>query len=116
MATYKGFNERVGRGGFLVTKDGQALSPGKSQKVWNHSPNGFNWGYGGSGPAQLALALLLEETDKDTAVRLYQRFKWEVVAPIPLGFESSCVSEAWELTSGQIQNWLKRQPGLQQEG
>lgn len=59
MATYKGFEARVGRGGFLVTKDGQTLSPDKSQKVWNHSPDGFNWGYGGSGPAQLALALLL---------------------------------------------------------
>src|SRR5262245_22144387 len=26
----------------------------------NHSPTGFEWGYGGSGPAQLALALLVD--------------------------------------------------------
>src|SRR5467141_965015 len=26
----------------------------------NHSPTGFAWGYGGSGPAQLALALLID--------------------------------------------------------
>lgn len=72
MAIYKGFNERTDRGGFLVTKDGQALKADKSQKVSNHSPDGFNWGYGGSGPAQLALALLLEEVDTDTVKQLYQ--------------------------------------------
>ena len=29
-------------------------------EIINHSPDGFNWGYQGSGPAQLALALLYE--------------------------------------------------------
>jgi hypothetical protein len=28
--------------------------------LYNHSPTGFAWGYGGSGPAQLALALLAD--------------------------------------------------------
>ena len=28
--------------------------------LWNHSPTGFEWGYCGSGPAQLALALLAD--------------------------------------------------------
>ena len=28
--------------------------------IRNHSPSGFNWGYGGSGPAQLALAILAD--------------------------------------------------------
>lgn len=28
--------------------------------VMNHSPDGFEWGYGGSGPAQLALALCVD--------------------------------------------------------
>jgi len=36
------------------------LSPEPSQAVINHSPDGFNWGYHGSGPAQLAAALALE--------------------------------------------------------
>ena len=45
-----------------VWLDGVQLSPARSQKVYNHSPNGFNWGYGGSGPAQLALAMMLELT------------------------------------------------------
>jgi hypothetical protein len=29
-------------------------------EIINHSPDGFEWGYGGSGPAQLALALCVD--------------------------------------------------------
>src|SRR5262245_55620958 len=39
------------------------LSARRSQAVFNHSPDGFAWGYGGSGPAQLALAILLDALD-----------------------------------------------------
>ena len=39
-----------------------------------HSPTGFAWGYGGSGPAQLALALLVdalgEREKSEIAIRL----------------------------------------------
>lgn len=52
------------------------LSPEKSQEIYNHSPDGFNWGYGGSGPAQLALAILLELYDRDYALAHHQSFKW----------------------------------------
>jgi len=31
-------------------------SPAPRSDLRNHSPNGFEWGYSGSGPAQLALA------------------------------------------------------------
>ncbi len=55
--------------------DGKKLSPTKSQKLHNHSPDGFNWGYGGSGPSQLALAIMLECTDKEQALDLYHDFK-----------------------------------------
>lgn len=48
-----------------------------------HSPGGFEWGYGGSGPADLALNILLLFTDKETALRLYQDFKWQFVARVP---------------------------------
>ncbi len=66
-----------------VTIDSKKLNPVRSQKVYNHSPDGFNWGYGGSGPAQLALAILLKFTDKDTALRLHQEFKWDIIAKLP---------------------------------
>jgi hypothetical protein len=47
----------------------------------NHSPTGFEWGYGGSGPAQLALALLADAAgDDEVALKYYQEFKRLVVA------------------------------------
>jgi hypothetical protein len=49
-----------------------------------HSPDGFQWGYGGSGPAQLALALVADATGDDKlALRTYQRFKFEIVTGLP---------------------------------
>ena len=68
-----------------VYLNGKLLKPSKSQRVRNHSPDGFNWGYGGSGPAQLALAILLEVMPKDKALRIYQDFKFKVVAGWPQG-------------------------------
>ena len=65
-----------------VKINGKILSPAKSQKVRNHSPDGFAWGYGGSGPAQLALAILLEFYDKETMPN-YQDFKFKVIGALP---------------------------------
>jgi hypothetical protein len=63
-----------------VWLDGQYLNPIASQQYYNHSPDGFNWGYGGSGPAQLALAIMLRLTGKADG---YQDFKSKVIAVIP---------------------------------
>jgi len=62
--------------------DGKLLDPTPSQVIRNHSPDGFNWGYGGSGPAQLALAIILEITGKPDG---YQQFKWDLIAGLPQG-------------------------------
>lgn len=65
----------------------------------NHSPTGLEWGYGGSGPAQLALALLADFTqDPKRALAWYQPFKWRVVAHLPKG--------PWTLTGDQIEDVL----------
>ena len=65
-----------------VYLDGKRLTPQRSQQVWNHSPDGFEWGYGGSGPAQLALAVVLEIKGE---AKDYQQFKWDVIAKQPQG-------------------------------
>jgi len=58
---------------------GYALDPRFDLR--NHSPDGFNYGYGGSGPAQLALALLADALgDDERAQELYQDFKFKVIA------------------------------------
>jgi hypothetical protein len=81
-----------------VTVDGRPLN--SRFDLWSHSPSGFEWGYGGSGPAQLALALLADHlSDDDQAVLHYQDFKRTVVAGLPhLG---------WTLTSEQIEESLE---------
>ena len=53
-----------GKGEKGVLVDGLPLSPKDSQKIVNHSPDGFEWGYGGSGPAQLSLAIVLVAAKK----------------------------------------------------
>jgi len=49
--------------------------------LFNHSPDGFEYGYSGSGPAQLALALLADALGNDyLATWLHQPFKERTVA------------------------------------
>ncbi len=83
-----GFDEVPPRGNtiMLLLKDrsllidGLKVKPDRSQGVWNHSPDGFMWGYAGSGPAQLALAILLEFAESDEiAIRWHQSFKREIL-------------------------------------
>jgi hypothetical protein len=71
-----------------VFVNGQELKPHASQAVHDHSPDGFCWGYGGSGPAQLALALLMHAGLPRTLVlHRYQDFKREIVAGLPDDFD-----------------------------
>ena len=66
-----------------ITIDGEELEIGPSLKVRNHSPTGFSWGYNGSGPTQLALAIMLKYTPRDVALAFYRQFRLEVVAKWP---------------------------------
>ena len=48
-----------------------------------HSPDGFNWGYGGSGPAELARSILIDFLGTDrVSGSLYQEFKAQLIARI----------------------------------
>jgi hypothetical protein len=81
-----------------VTVNGCALNP--RLDLWNHSPSGFEWGYGGSGPAQLALAILADHLgDGELAVELHQEFKFQVVARLQ--------RERWTLASGEIDQAIR---------
>lgn len=76
----------------------------------NHSPTGFAWGYNGSGPAQLALALLADHLDypdnADRIVALYQQFKFRWICGRQRGlrFEmlSDEIADAVTLIEGDI--------------
>jgi hypothetical protein len=72
-----------------VWLNGKELTPDRSLKIRNHSPTGFCWRYCGSGPSQLALAVLLEITDKETALANYQQFKFDVIANLANDFDET---------------------------
>lgn len=48
-----------------------------------HSPDHFDWGYAGPGPAQLALAILADCLGDVTGQAFYHWFKHEVIALLP---------------------------------
>jgi hypothetical protein len=70
--------------------------------LWNHSPTGFEWGYHGSGPAQLALAILCDALEDDKrASRLHQPFKRNVIA----GLDSRA---PWVLTAESVMEAVQK--------
>jgi hypothetical protein len=107
-----------------LATDGSGWTLNPQNKLRNHSPDGFSWGYSGSGPAQTALAIMVshladerhhadvmaalgmdgppaaedldgQELHVYLALRFYQRFKAKVIAAIPMNTD-------WELTEEQI--------------
>ena len=95
MKTYVGYRNRGNGECFEVVVEQQSAHPYNLDPrldLVNHSPTGVSWGYGGSGPAQLALAILADFLEDDEqALALYQDFKWAVIAGLPMesGFELS---------------------------
>jgi len=59
----------------------------------------FAWGYGGSGPAETAHAILADFMDADPHPALYQRFKFAVVA-------SWDQNSGWTYPGSAVQKWL----------
>lgn len=83
--------------------------------VISHSPDGFNWGYGGSGPSDFALNILnafippgsdglepikcYEGKCSNAAFRLYQDFKQTFIEPLPI--------EGGIIYADDIERWLQ---------
>jgi hypothetical protein len=95
MKTYRGVRSNDG---CSVTVDGRPLNPRFDLR--HHSPTGFEWGYAGSGPAQLALALLADHLgDDEQALDVYQQFKLAIIGSLP---------SDWTLTADEVRQALKR--------
>jgi len=99
MKTYTGRRDADGNTHVsVIYGNGKAENLPWRLDLENHSPTGLEWGYGGSGPAQLALAILADvlkapvrknrhtwhsDADDDPrtiAIRLHQDFKWKFIA------------------------------------
>jgi uncharacterized protein DUF6166 len=82
-----------------VTVNGHPLDP-RFDLCANNSAR-FEWGYGGNGPARLALALLADHLADDArALNLYKSFNFEMIAQLS--------GDNWEMTSHQIEITLQR--------
>lgn len=93
--------------------------------VIDHSPTGFEFGYGGSGPADFALNILEVvlrqigyegETTKDTwhhdrcfklSMALHQAFKWDFVAGMS--------HEGGKIATNDIINWIESHKPMYEE-
>lgn len=90
-------------------------------RVVLHSPDGYEYGYGGSGPADLALNILNDfvppESDglppdkcwrgscSNTASRLHQKFKFDVIANLPQTIRTHRIPAA------EIIRWIDEHAG-----
>jgi len=102
MKTYTGRKSNQGMGGqvIMVYEDGTKTLYGAYplKHIVRHSPDGFNWGYGGSGPADTALSILTDCVGRDVANAFYQRFKSEFVEDW---------KDDFQITEYEIKDWLK---------
>lgn len=91
-----GFNGERTQGGTKVeiVVDGVPRPLPYHLAVAQHSPSGFEWGYGGSGPAQLALAMCVELVGPEEATKVYQRVKDAVIAPLK--------NDKWEISGFEV--------------
>lgn len=99
MKTYSG-TRSAGGCAVTVTDDSGCRVLCPRHDLRNHSPDGFEWGYAGSGPAQLALALAADVLgDDEAALGVYQRLKSRVVVGL--------ASESWTMTGDELAETIR---------
>jgi len=75
------FDEQV-----FVAREGHVRFLDPRYELETFSPDGLSWGYAGSGPSQLAIAMLMEVLDDWNRVkRLWPRFLDHFVVKVPRG-------------------------------
>jgi hypothetical protein len=66
----------------------------------DHSTTGFEWGYSGSGPAQLAFAMAHYLVGEMRARRIYQQLKADLVSNLPRA--------GWELDADDVRAQIEQ--------
>jgi hypothetical protein len=100
--THEGWLEHTA---LVVTVNGQPLDPRLDFE--NRSPTGFECGYVGSGPRQLAIAILADYLgdrflgDESKAALLSYYFMSDVIAQLPRDRD-------WQITSREVEQFLER--------
>jgi hypothetical protein len=107
VSVIQGFRGRDGGPALVLVDDAILALPDLLLREARHSPDGFQWGYSGSGPAELARALLIACCPGDPTVRdprCYQRFKAEVIAQLS--------GDTFVLSGASVVAWVARWKGL----
>lgn len=100
MKVYTGTRIEVGAT-VDVEDDGQHRGLDPRFDIRSHSPTGFEWGYTGSGPAQLSLALAADVLgDDERAQDIYQDLKFKLISRLP--------AEGWTLTESELLTTIGR--------
>jgi hypothetical protein len=86
----------------VIQADGDSHLLDPRFKDCSHSPTGFEWGYTGSGPAQLAFAILADAVHIELAHALHQRFKFAVIGQLAR-------REPWRITEQQVLDFVMEQ-------
>jgi len=99
-----GFMKKVGkienwREDIVCSRDENGIHTNVPCRITYHSPTGFEWGYGGSGPADFALNILSIFVGQEVAERYHQDFKKEFVVMLP--------KEGGIIFKEAILNWIK---------
>lgn len=71
----------------------------------HHSPDGFEFGYGGSGPAELARSILFDHLGAAPSNALYRAFLFDKIAVLPRGISKAA---RHVITSDEIDAWLDK--------
>ena len=109
MVTYYEGNNS-GSGGQTVlkitTNGSTTFSSEVLEHIMKHSPDGFQWGYGGSGVSDLAFSILMDCCGDGIAERLYQQFKWDFLAKL---------GDHLLIYQSVIWEWVLEQTGVENE-
>ena len=88
--------------------DGNLIEPSVSLQFVRHSPDGFNWSYNGSGPAQLAFGILQHLAGTEFALKNYQHFNAEFLGGLP--------PTNFAIDVASVRQWILAMQSLVQEG
>ena len=95
MKTYRGKRDAQGEPTVTVFDGTEEKELDPRHDVRDHSPLGFEWGYYGSGPNQLGLAILCDCVGVEKAAMHYQDFTRHVIANLS-------PHEGWELSETDV--------------
>jgi hypothetical protein len=90
----------------VLVSTGRTITPLRHHV--RHSPLGFEWGYRGNGPSELARCILIDhlalsDPDRELPPGVQRTFAHDVIAELPR-------SGVWTLTSQEISTWLTDPP------